>query len=124
MHYLCICAILGAMAKRTDPRRPLTWGRFSEYPFCYESHARVRAPADGETSTRSHGATPAQECRLRLKRPPPKAAPWFPPFNSSTPERLRGSCASASSAQWQTERSSFRFGKKNCARGSFTLQNG
>jgi hypothetical protein len=48
-------------------------------PFCYESHARVRAPADGGTSTRSHGVAPAQECRLRLKRPPPKAAPWFPP---------------------------------------------
>ena len=50
----------------------------------------------------SHGAALAQECRLRLKRPPPKAAPWFPPFKSSTPDKLRGSCASASSAPWQT----------------------
>jgi hypothetical protein len=41
--------------------------------------ARVRVPACGGTATRSHGAAPAQECRLRLKRLPPKALPWFPP---------------------------------------------
>ena len=140
MYYLCICAILGAVAKKTssarigqrargglltsnatqkefscargpasrplalvlggeaearpmlrsvpakggmpDQGRRLASGRFSKYPFCYESHARVRAPADRGTSTRSHGAAPAQECLLRLKRPPPKAAPWFPPFNA------------------------------------------
>src|SRR4029077_10832958 len=45
----------------------------------------------------SHGAAPAQECRLRLKRLPPKALPWFPPFKSSTPERFRGSCPFACS---------------------------
>ena len=66
-------------------------GSFSEYPFCYESHARVRTLAcGGRTATRSHGVAPAQECRLRLKRLPPKAVPWFPPFKSSTPERLSG----------------------------------
>ena len=86
-------------------------------PFCYESHAHVRAPADGGTSTRSHGAAPAQECRLRLKRPPPKAAPWFPPFKSSTPDKLRGSCASASSAPWQTETLKFPFWKEKLRSG-------
>jgi hypothetical protein len=68
-----------------DQGRRLASGRFSKYPFCYESHARVRAPADRGTSTRSHGAAPAQECLLRLKRPPPKAAPWFPPLNPRPP---------------------------------------
>ena len=87
-----------------DRARRRASGSFSEYPFCYESHARVRTLAcGGRTATRSHGAAPAQECRLRHKRPPPKTAPWFPPFKSSNPDRLRGSCASASSAPWQTE---------------------
>jgi hypothetical protein len=80
-----------------DQARRLASARFSEYPFCYESHARVQAPGCGGTATRSHGAAPAQECRLRLKRPPPKALPWFPPFKSSTPERFRGSCPFACS---------------------------
>jgi len=150
MHYICVCAILVAVAKKTSwtrtgqrahggllrsnatqkdlscargpARRPLApvlggepearpklahlmlrsvpakggmpdgslRAALANTPFCYESHAHVRAPADGGTSTRSHGAAPAQECRLRLKRPPPKAAPWFPPFKSSTPENLSG----------------------------------
>src|SRR6516225_10068921 len=139
MHYICVCAILVAVAKKTSwtrtgqrahggllrsnatqkdlscargpARRPLApvlggepearpklahlmlrsvpakggmpdgslRAALANTPFCYESHAHVRAPADGGTSTRSHGVAPAQECRLRLKRPPPKAAPWFPP---------------------------------------------
>ena len=74
-----------------DRARRRASGSFSEYPFCYESHARVRTLAcGGRTATQSHGAAPAQECRLRLKRLPPKALPWFPPFKSSTPERLSG----------------------------------
>ena len=74
-----------------DRARRRASGSFSEYPFCYESHARVRTLAcGGMTATQSHGAAPAQECRLRLKRLPPKALPWFPPFKSSTPERLSG----------------------------------
>ena len=80
-----------------DQARRLALARFSECPFCYELQARVRVPACGGTATRSHGAAPAQECRLRLKRLPPKALPWFPPFKSSTPERFRGSCPFASS---------------------------
>jgi hypothetical protein len=32
----------------------------------------------------SHGAAPGQECRLRLKRFPPRAPLRFPPFKSST----------------------------------------
>ena len=86
--------------------------------FATSAHARVRAPADGGTSTRSHGVAPAQECRLRHKRPPPKAAPWFPPFKSSTPDRVRGSCASASSAPWQTETLKFPFWKGKIALGA------
>ena len=54
-----------------DQARRLALARFSECPFCYELQARVRVPACGETATRSHGAAPAQECRLRLKRLPP-----------------------------------------------------
>jgi hypothetical protein len=74
-----------------DRARRRTSGSLCGYPFCYESHARVRTLAcGGRTATRSHGAAPAQECRLRLKRLPPKAVPWFPPFKSSTPERLSG----------------------------------
>jgi hypothetical protein len=69
-----------------DRARRRASGSFSEYPFCYESHA----PTYGGTATRSHGVAPALECRLRLKRLPPKAVPWVPPFKSSTPERLSG----------------------------------
>ena len=102
---LVASAELGAHAKLTllmlrsiplqgttpDRARRRTSGSLCGYPFCYESHARVRTLAcGGRTATRSHGAAPAQECRLRLKRLPPKALPWFPPFKSSTPERLSG----------------------------------
>ena len=74
-----------------DRARRRTSDSLCGYPFCYESHARVRTLAcGGRTATRFHGAAPAQECRLRLKRLPPKAVPWFPPFKSSTPERLSG----------------------------------
>ena len=73
----------------SDSARRLALAQFRECSFSYESHARVRTLAcGGRTATRSHGAAPAQECRLRLKRLPPKALPWFPAFKSSTPERL------------------------------------
>ena len=36
-----------------DQARRRASGSFSEYPFCYESHARVRTPACGGTATRS-----------------------------------------------------------------------
>ena len=99
--------------------RRLALAQFRECPFCYESHARVCTLAcGGRTATRSHGAAPAQECRLRLKRLPPKAVPWFPPFKSSTPERLRGSCPSASCPAVANGNSCFRFEKKNCALGA------
>src|SRR6516225_8689323 len=71
----------------SDQARRLALAQFGECPFCYESHPRVCTLAcGGRTSTRSHGAAPAQKSRLRLKRLPPKAVPWFPPFKSSTPE--------------------------------------
>ena len=74
-----------------DRARRRTSGSLCGCPFCYESHARMRTLAcGGRTATRSDGAAPAQECRLRLKRLPPKAVPWFPSFKSSTPERLSG----------------------------------
>jgi hypothetical protein len=100
-----------------DQARRRTSGSFSEYPFCYESHARVRTPACGGTATRSHGAAPAQECRLRLKRLPPKALPWFPPFKSSTPD-FGALALSPLLPPWQTGNPCFRFGKKNCALGA------
>ena len=104
-----------------DQARRRASGSFSEYPFCYESHARVRTPACGGTATRSHGAAPAQECRLRLKWLAPKALPWFPPFKSSTrpPKDFGALALSPVLPPWQTGNSCFRFGKKNCARGSF-----
>jgi hypothetical protein len=108
-----------------DQARRRASGSFSEYPFCYESHARVRTPACGGTATRSHGAAPAQECRLRLKRLPPKALPWFPPFKSSTPERFRGSCPFASSPAVANGKPVLPFWKEKLRSwGSFSLQNG
>jgi hypothetical protein len=107
-----------------DQARRLALARFSECPFCYELQARVRVPACGGTATRSHGAAPAQECRLRLKRLPPKALPWFPPFKSSTSD-FGALALSPLLPPWQTGNPCFRFGKKNCALGgSFSLQNG
>ena len=100
-----------------DQARRLALARFSECPFCYELQARVRVSACGGTATRSHGAAPAQECRLRLKRLPPKALPWFPPFKSSTPD-FGALALSPLLPPWQTETRCFRFGKKNCALGS------
>jgi hypothetical protein len=100
-----------------DQARRRTSGSFSEYPFCYESHARVRTPACGGTATRSHGAAPAQECRLRLKRLPPKALPWFPPFKSSTPERFRGSCPFACSPAVATGKLVLPFWKEKLRSG-------
>src|SRR5215472_17318044 len=44
-----------------DRARRRTSGSLCGCPFCYESHARVRALAcGGRTATRSHGAAPAQ----------------------------------------------------------------
>jgi hypothetical protein len=107
-----------------DQARRRASGSFSEYPFCYESHARVRTPACGGTATRSHGAAPAQECRLRLKRLPPKALPWFP-FKSSTPERFRGSCPFACSPAVANGKLVLPFWKEKLRSwGSFSLQNG
>jgi hypothetical protein len=66
-----------------------------------------------------------QEYRLRLKRLPPiRPGGWFPPFKSSTPEGLRGSCAYAFLSPWSNGNSRFRFGNKNCALLILSLQNG
>ena len=66
-----------------------------------------------------------QEYRLRLKRLAPiRPGGWFPPFKSSTPEGLRGSCAYAFLSPWSNGNSRFRFGNKNCALLIFSLQNG
>ena len=75
----------------SDPARLLALAQFRECPFCYESHARVRTLAcGGRTATRFHGAAPAQECRLRLKRLPPKALLGSLHLNPRPPERLSG----------------------------------
>ena len=104
-----------------DQARRRTSGSFSEYPFCYESHARVRTPACGGTATRSHGAAPAQECRLRLKRLPPvrETPDGSLHLNPRPPKDFGALALSPVLPPWQKGNSCFRFGKKNCARGSF-----
>jgi hypothetical protein len=111
---LGVCPALPLFTPRPIPPKDGIPGQASRFgssplklkriPVLYESHARVRAPAFGGTSTLSHGAAPAQECRL--------AVPWVPPFKSSTPESFRGSCPFAFSAPWQTETPKFPFWKE------------
>src|SRR5271165_5827534 len=43
---------------------------------------------------RTHGRPSVQECRLRLKRPPPNASRRYPPFKSSTAFRALAPTAS------------------------------
>ena len=101
-----------------DQARRRASGSFSEYPFCYESHARVRTPACGGTATRSHGAAPAQECRLRLKRLPPRLCLGSLHLNPRPPKDFGALALSPLLPPWQTGNSCFRFGKKNCALGA------
>jgi hypothetical protein len=60
-------------------------------PKVFGARARLRRVSSCPTAWLQR-----QEYRLRLKRLPPiRPGGWFPPFKSSTPEGLRGSCAYA-----------------------------
>src|SRR5262245_5235867 len=102
-----------------DRARRRTSGSLYGYPFCYESHARVRTLAcGGRTATRSHGAAPAQECVCGLNGFLSRLCLGSLHLNPRPPEKFRGSCPFASSLAVANGNSCFRFGKKNCALGA------
>jgi hypothetical protein len=71
-------------------------GRSSESLIFRSRTLSVRAAAVGGTSTWSHGAAPAQECRLRLKRLPPIPRTQDGSLHlDPRPPLTRGSCASS-----------------------------
>src|SRR5271157_232818 len=68
----------------------------------------------------THGRPPAQEYRLRLKRPTPNASRRCPPFKSSTPERLSGLLLLRPLSAGRF--ASLRFRPKNMAHHIFRLE--
>ena len=94
-----------------------------EYPFFdarsegSRSSVRLRRMSSGPTARLSRKST---VCGLSSLRP---SFAGSPPFKSSTPDK-RGSCARASLRRAGNGNSRFRFGKKNCASLTFSLQNG
>ena len=96
-----------------DRARRRTSGSLCGYPFCYESHARVRTLAcGGRTATRSDGAAPAQECSCGLNGFLPSLCLGSLHLNPRPPKDFGALALSPLLPPWQTETRASVFDRK------------
>jgi hypothetical protein len=95
--------------------RRVASGRFSNYPFCYESHARVRAPATGGISTCPTARLQRKSAVCGLNGLLPRLRLGSLHLNPRPPKTFEALALLPFLRRGKRKCPSFRFGKKNQA---------